>query len=822
MQILKRSVSGSSSFRSLLLILGVIGGVGLSHIPSLHAGGIENIRVVNSRWPDSSSMEAFARDAIRLMEAETDEEKALAIFRFIRMTTSATNGKVPREPALGDKYIDDPLKVLNVYGAHHCDGLSRMMEWSWRSLGGRAEKLYRSGHTQADVFYEDGDGEKRWHLFDLSQGWYVYDRSDEHIATPDEIAGDFSLIFRPSGTPKPARPHYWGMWNWVHAPHVAEPSYSPDLRLRRGEKVVFLWGNEKQPYQNNYRKKGGRDFEHGPYPVTYGNAVFTYTPSFDNRYMEEDTFRKPVNLLSSDGMDSGFRITPLQPGRPAELVYEISSPYIIADAAVSGEFFREDEQDSLSILISTDRGDTWHPVWKAEETGKIVLNGMDICRKFNIYKSGKEDMTGTPFGRYGYLVKFSMEAEGSRNHVALSTLEIRTTVQHNIFSLPQLWPGKNVIQVKGKPAEDLGLEVSFAWQDLQGKDRRNSVWIGKPPYKYEILAAGKKWEDVRCKTLAIEVRPGKLENASLKKEKSASNAQKFKTAESFATSKIVGRRKPGALKDSEVYVKKLQTPGKQVQALAALMAQRDRQTFDPVLELALSTRRFPQKDMAVQALYLIDPDRAIPVYMDILRMDPRVRWKKDKNNEMVRLGHWYIMSALVGTILAEAGEVEAVPHLIKVLESSIKHDSRDWGSQGAIIRSLGRLDDPSAAPVIRHFLNEKVDVAARAVEALGRLGDADSIPAIRKLFLSSEYKVLTSKAAIALGRLGDKSVAPQLRDMLESGDENLRAAGAGALGEIGEDESLDILSKALDRERHPWVRAVMEKGIEKIRRRARL
>ncbi|MFP3982476.1 MAG: HEAT repeat domain-containing protein [Desulfurivibrionaceae bacterium] len=788
----------------------------MTHSTCLWAASADNIRVVNSRWPDSSSIQSFARDAVRLMDAETDEEKALAVFRFIRMWSSATTGKVPREPALGDTYIDDPLKVLNVYGAHHCDGLSRVMEAAWRSMGYRAEKLYRSGHTQADVFYEDRDGISRWHLFDLSQGWFVYDRPGEHIAGPNEIASDFSLIFRPSRGPKPARPHYWGMWNWMHAPHIEQPSYSPSLSLRHGEKVTFSWGNKDQPYQDNFRKKGKKDIEHGPYPVTFGNAVFTYEPVLNNSNIEEDVFAEPVNLTVRDHPEAGPRAVPSRTGQPSELVYRVNYPYIVSNALVSGEFYRQHEQDSLSILISVDHGDTWHQVWEAQETGQISLKDLDICREFDIYDE-EEDNKGTPFGRYDYLVKIVMQAEGEADAVGIDSLQLKTTVQHNIFALPQLWPGENLIKVDGDFDEGIGLRISYTWQDKSGKDRRNSVWTGTSPYVYDIIADGEKWEDVRCRTLTFEAMPGEPKNETLVKEKAPDETvQETSPAEAFPIEAIVGRKKTGKLKSTDAYIEDLRSPGKQVQALAGLMVQRDKQAFEAVRKVAFSSKRFPHKDTAVQALYLIDPARAVPAFLDILQMKPGVRWKENPDNKLVKLGHWYTVSALVGNILAESGETRAVPHLVAVLENMIEHDAGNWETQISIIRSLGRLGKPSAAPAIRPFLDGKVDVAAQAVEALGELGDEESIPGIRELFFSSEYSVLKTKAAIALGRLGDKSIRPQLQEMLGNQDENLRAAGARALGRVGENKSLVLIEKALSKERFQWVRTIMEESMARI------
>ncbi|MFO8032985.1 MAG: HEAT repeat domain-containing protein [Desulfohalobiaceae bacterium] len=795
---------------SYILLIGFVFGP----VVCLGHAGTNDIMILNSRWPDSSNMEAFARDAVRIMGAETDQEKVLAVFRFLRMFTTSTDGNVPREPALGDNYIDDPLKVLNVYGAHHCDGLTRILERAWRSLGYRAEKLYRSGHTQADLHYQDRDGKWRWHLFDPSQAWFAYHRSGQRMASADDIASDFSLIFRPPKGPRPSRPHYWGMWNWVHAPHVDKPEYSSDLSLRRGEKATFYWQPLDKPYQDNFRKKGKQDLEHGPYPVTYANAEFIYQPISRDSWFADDAYVEPVNLIR-DNAEHIASVVPERSGQTAELVYRIKYPYIISDASLSGVFQRRNEHDGLSVMISADQGESWHQVWEAEDTGRIELDNLDICKEFDIY-SGNESMQGTPFGRYEYLVKLVLLAGDTHHSVGINSLELRTTVQHNMFALPQLWPGENLIRVQGESEQGLGLRVSYAWEDSLGRNRQHTVWVGDPPYEYRILAAGSEWEDVRCKTLSIAVKKGAMENKVLQQEKSPLKLHRPGPAQAFSMQEVLGNKEPNSLKSTKSYIQDLQSSQKQVQALAGLMVLRDKQAYDAVLKVALESKRFPQKDMAVQALNLVDPQRAKSDLLAILEKDARVTLKQNPENQNVELGHWYNLSALAGHILAESREESAVEPLIRVLKSIVEHEQTSWEPHASIIRSLGRLGDPAAAPAIRPFLDRNVDVAARAVQALGRLGDTESAPEIRALFLDSEYDVLKAEAAIALGRLGDKSVLPQMQAMLDSQDENQRAAAARALGLLAGAEARGSLQQALEQESFPWVREIIQNSLERM------
>ena len=148
------------------------------------------VTVVSDRWPDGSDLRQFGLDAVRLSGAKTDHQKALAVWRWVRRWTMYTDGNPPterlRDPSQSrhrSGYIDDPLKVLDVYGAHWCDGLSRVVEAVWRSMGYRAEKLARAGHTMVICNYRDHDDASRWHWFDVSEGRFLFDRTGRRLLT---------------------------------------------------------------------------------------------------------------------------------------------------------------------------------------------------------------------------------------------------------------------------------------------------------------------------------------------------------------------------------------------------------------------------------------------------------------------------------------------------------------------------------------------------------------------------------------------------------------------------------------------------------------
>lgn len=760
------------------------------------------IRIVNDRWPDASSLERFAADAVRILDARTEEEKALALFRFIRMFTTRTDGNVPREPALGDTYLDDPLKILNVYGAHHCDGLTRIMELAWRSMGGRAEKLYRSGHTQANVFWTDPDGVGRWHLLDMSEGWFVFDRSGQYIAGPDEIALDYSLVYRPSKGPVPRRRHYWGMWNWIHAPHLPWPVHDTTLSLRAGEKYTLYWDNIGLPYQDNFAARGRKDLEHGPYPVTYGNGVRVYTPDLSDLNLPD----KAVNLAVTR-LDSGQpKLHPSAAGLDAEAVFRISSPHVIADAWLDGVFQKGHPADELFVAVSTDNGATWRVVWQAGRTGTIHLEKHPLAEKFDIYQPLPKGLI-TPFGRYDYLLKVRMRSAQDPESAGVQDLAITTVTQHNIFALPMLWPGTNTITLDGDLPESLGLRVTFIWDDLNGREQRHSVHLERPPFTYRLPTAGRRWEDVRAKSLVLETvaRDGGG-NLILAAPEPGCTVREIGPAQAFAVSDIVGSTPPPPLKTVSEYIADLADPDKQVEALSGLMVIRDKSALPAITQVALQSIDHPQKDMAIQALHLIGPEESRPVLLEILGNSPHVHWKHNPQNKFVQLGHWYNISALIAHQMADVGEQAAVPLLMTVLESVLENNDKSWEPHASILRSLGRLGDPTAAPIIRSFLDGHLNVVAAAARALGKLDDKASIPRLRDLFRSSDYPMITLYAGEALIMLGDREVIPDMHVLLQSANENLRALAVSGLQALGGPEDLAVLEAFLAHERFSWVK----------------
>lgn len=801
----------------------------------------DGITVSCDRWPDCSSLERFGNDCVRIAGARTHEEKAVAVWRFIQQCTE--RGHRPKEPAYGNYYILSPLKLLNVYGVHHCDGLSRIMTMTWRALGYRAEKLYKFGHTLADCHWKDEDGIERWHVFDAAQHWYVYDRTGSHIATPDELALDHSLIYFPSKTPIPGWPSLMQP-SYVHAGHLKIKPPDTGISLRTGETIEWNWGNEGRPYYNLFGEHRRKDFEHGPYPITYGNGRLVYKPDFTKKDFEQELFRKPVNLTSGERKGFGHVLHPEKPDKKAVAIFKISLPYIISDAWLNAKLTRNNPDDEIRFSLSVDGGRNWRPFWQTEkELGCIQLDHVSFCRPFNPSEEKPPEIS-TPFGRYDYLIKIEMKAGKEVVDCGLNSLSVVTVFQHNLFSLPMLRPGKNIITVRGNPEPESMLRVTYIWDDARGK-QKHIAETGITPFRYEIIARGDRWEDVICHFLKIEALPlrGKNKSATVQK-KSLSPFKHTSTAGAFPATRSIGKYYPGPMKDASSYIGEIEKLpaiqrdpatddatlrrlskkiGHNVLALAALNDPKAKEALEKVI---IHDRSHPYKNKvwACQALFQSSGQLAAPMMIRILKRDEGIAWH-DPKKRWTQDAMWLRTAAMAAAVLAQIGDFEGKEHAADLIADILKGkktgtapgklwrgDEICWG----LIKSLGKLGNKRHLPLLKKFLKEDSDTTAVAVQALRDVGDPSVVPDLLHLLSHFEYPPVGLYTIEALGKMGTKEIGSCLYPFLSHWDEDFRGASASALGEIGDLNAVPKLKEMIIRERFPWVVSAARESLEAL------
>ena len=792
--------------------------------------GVGDLKIVCNNWPDTSTLKDFGESSMRILKAKPNEEKAIAVWRSIQHLTVATT-VIPKEPALGIHYVLDPMKLLNVYGGHWCDGLSRIMEMTWRSLGYRAQKLYKFGHTFADCHWKDNDGIERWHVFDLNQHWFVYDRTAGYIATKDELALDHSLIYFPSRSPVPLTPSLMQP-SYVHAPHLKIQPHPTNINLRIGESIERLWGNEGKPYYNLFGKETRKDFKHGPYPVTYGNGRLVYEPNLSERTYKQGLWQKPTNLSCTE--EDGIKPA-LHPSKTSEkgiAIFKVSSPYIISDAWVKARLVRENPGDEIRFSLSVDGGVTWRTVWEAKkEVGTFDLENLRFCEAFD--PSQKDLPKGmTPFGRYEYLVKIELKAAIKKTSCGLEKFSIVTVFQHNLFSLPMLWPGPNSITLRGDLDPNSMLRVTYVWDDAQDKERVHTVTTRTLPFEYDILTKGMKWEDVVCRSLKIEVlkRDEKKDVKFLPKEASNNRAASFISLSSiYPTENLIGSHRPPVLKDAAYYIKQIES-GKEIgNAILALGVLRDPKAKETLERIITQDRTHPfqNKVWACQALYQSVGEMAAPMMLRVLGRDKSITWH-DPQNKWSQDAMWLHTAAMATAILASIKTFDGRERAADIIAETLTGrrtatDPRSiwrgeeicWG----LIKALGTLGSKKHIPLIKKFLNEDndPDATAMAVQALGNIGDPLVVPDLLYLLKRSQYSPNGLYSIEVLGKLGTKAIGPELYPFLSHWDEDFRGAAATTLGKISDSNSIPKLKEMIEREPFPWVITAAQESLKLLK-----
>lgn len=765
------------------------------------------VTVVCNRWPDGSDVRRFGLDAIRLCGAKTDHEKCLAVYRWVRRWLIFPDKRVgpPTEKIAARHhkrgFVDQALKQLNVYGCHWCDGQVRAMEAIWRALGYRAEKIVRGGHTIIACHYRDDDGVARWHALDVSHSGLLFDRTGRRLLSLDELTTRYYNFY----------------YQYIVCPHNAWDDHRMELSLRIGERLDRAWGNWQKPYQDNIAR-GDRKVpagERGPYKLDYGNGRWTYRPDLAGPDWHRGLARPPRGAAAG-------KLQPAAPGTPAAAVWDFRTPYIISDAAIGLRVFRKGPRDRIRLHLSVDDGKTWKPLWTCPDdvVGRKELS-VPICETFRVTgKAEPPEGLHSPFGRYAYRLKLELLAADRPDDCRVEDVRFETVVQQNLFSLPQLQPGCNRITVRGRLAGGAALKVTYVWKDPLGAARKNVTVVERTPHTYEIVAAGRKWEDCICESIAVEAVAATGEGSrTIVKEAPAEiySLPPMRPVAETATAWYQPRGKD--LPPIEQVIESLRAGRDLRKAVSQAAMLADARAFEAVRKVAFEAADERTKHQAMVALFVMDRRRARPVLFGLIEKKQHATWdtRKDKTGQ----APWIAAHAVVGYLAAEAGWTEFLPVMLRALKDPTAWPG--WGPRYGLIRVIGRLGrgDRAAARAIDDVLTSRLirehgDARATAALAAGLIGLPAPVAALRKC-LTSSYEPTKHHAALSLGRLGDTASAGKLRAWLAArGDENTRAAAAEALGLLKDRPSLPALREALRVEPFGWVREKIAEAIRRI------
>ncbi len=142
--------------------------------------------------------------------------------------------------------------------------------------------------------------------------------------------------------------------------------------------------------------------------------------------------------------------------------------------------------------------------------------------------------------------------------------------------------------------------------------------------------------------------------------------------------------------------------------------------------------------------------------------------------------------------IAEHREISAIPNLISLL------NDKDWSIQISAVKALGEIGDSQAVPsLIEALLRDDEWVATYAAEALGKIGDVRATTALLKA-LSSQDLLNHFEESLKRreGKIDSATYVAIGQAYFEISD--LRCAAAHALGQIGDEQAITELAKALN------------------------
>ncbi|MFH1022276.1 MAG: HEAT repeat domain-containing protein [Planctomycetota bacterium] len=438
-----------------------------------------NVRLAADRWPDCTTLASAMEDIFRLegVKDKGDSDKAMALWKWFRVLVSSTGGAYSYEGPRGqERLCGDPHGIFTVYGHHQCDGLSWAMVPLWRAAGYIAFDECTHGHTIAALRYRDADGQARFHDFDPQSRFYYW--NDEK-----KIVGTWSMPV---------------MRGRVYR-HVTAPQKLHSLRtsLRIGETIERAWENKGHIIPHHGAPENGnmdaakaaseRDayYAHEPgktrgvYAVV-GEEVQTLEACLDPERFAGQLYDGSVNAACSAPKTGRATLHPAAAGKPAELIWRMAPPYVVAAATCEARLVKTDAADLCRLSVSLD-GSTWTPIFVKEKTGEETVE-IDLGKVARA--AGKPDV----YTAYNFFIKADFQAAGDVRGVGASALKITAWRQLNKRTLPNLRPGENVLRVTAdNPAEGFVLELEVGYT-LKGQAREVKRHVRNFPYYFRIDA----------------------------------------------------------------------------------------------------------------------------------------------------------------------------------------------------------------------------------------------------------------------------------------------------------------------------------------------
>ena len=490
-------------------------------IENLGDSPLVNPRITVNGMYDWYDTESIAREVTR--DCKTDEEKALAIWDFIRRNFQHLDSP-------GDRETHNPVVAMNVYGYANCAYHSTVFTSLCRSIGVPARVWEVWHHTITEAFYNNA-----WHMLDSDIGLYYLAADNRTIAAVEQLwedqkssggreSGAAQTSF--SGRNKAVRTIYTDVEG--NNPYVSQDGekirgyryfFGPDecflqtgydrftyephsmaMTVRPGEKLIRNWkGGEKYYDYERHNKKFESGIDYAK-PVRYGDGKIIWKPDLKSKLAPSFFNRDQApGFEVLDGQAPAVHVRHQHGGIydfPERAILTTETPYTILGGSLKATFYRGNakEWDRLSATIYSTTGPVMNRVWSAPEgvTGQIDA---DIDLDKVLFPSGER-------GRHDYAVEFNFMADESNDPATqsgLETVELETDIQVSSYSLPALSKGRNIIRYRDETPGEHKVKITHIWRE-RNDNRPPAISVGplfpKNGETIKTLAPVFRWKEV--------------------------------------------------------------------------------------------------------------------------------------------------------------------------------------------------------------------------------------------------------------------------------------------------------------------------------------
>ena len=382
--------------------------------------------------------------------ATTGKDKALAVWKFVR-----DNRVHGYEPDLG-KEIDDPVKLLTVYGYGMCYNVSFTAASIAATLPHVGipymEFSPRNRHSVKDIKIDDS-----YVLLDPDIEVFYLKTDNKSLANYHEISNDKYLI---------NRVHHYGkartynFFNKFIANAIYEPASSGrfaglysslhtlDFELRPGESIEYNWEQGKH-FHHNFLGTSPDDAPKND----IRNGQLIYSTNFTHHNFDE--FLSAISnleIFSNDGIKPNLHS--IISSDTSSFTAKFSSPFVIVNGTIRAKLYRNDNDDYIDISFSKDSL-SWDQIWVSNQVGNQLAT-------IPMYESIE------PIGNkacYSYYLKFKFVTNDLLNPSGIDSLNVITNFQVSKYFLPSLQLGENIISYSDKNISTRSVEIKINWEE---------------------------------------------------------------------------------------------------------------------------------------------------------------------------------------------------------------------------------------------------------------------------------------------------------------------------------------------------------------------